>query len=321
MGQVMDEQVDRDSVLSRAEIAVVVQLETPAMVHVDIPVPGAFGQSCGTYAYGKWHATVTDVLRDDGSTGHALAVGDKIDVYPADTPELIRLTREACLHGIDKSPIFERFKGEPPGDGKAIVALLRYDSHYGLLEAVSGSWLPTRDAERVRRYFDPHTTTVADVVFPDDVVAACTKGLDDARVPLQSEVVAPLLPLVPGTPGVEFDAQGRVRMTTWTRSAYYPGDAYKPGYAFPLYGETWFTGGTEVAGACATWGLTGAALTARLEQLLGLPPGGDRDAFVQVWVDPKDLRRPCADPDVTHASCPIDGPITPQGADGSAWAC
>lgn len=144
------------------------------------------------------------------------------------------------------------------------------------------------------------------------------RALDDAAYPLPSEVVDDLLTLTPDSDGVVFDDQGRVLMTTWSRSRYY-GDEYVPGYRFSLYGETWFTAGTQVADACA--GLTGDALALRVEQLLGLPPGGGRDVFVQVWIDPAALKRPCADPDVTARSCPIATPLKAGDGDRVSWDC
>jgi hypothetical protein len=143
-------------------------------------------------------------------------------------------------------------------------------------------------------------------------------ALEDAMYPRPSEAAASLLALTPGAPGVRFRDDGRVLVTTWSRRQYY-GDAYVPGHTFPLYGETWFTAGTEVKDACR--GLTGDALAARVEQRLGLPAGGGRDVFLQVWVDPTSLFRPCATRDVTAPTCVIAAPLVPGDGDQVSWAC
>lgn len=149
---------------------------------------------------------------------------------------------------------------------------------------------------------------------PDPYLAS----LDDAAFPLPAEVVPDLLTLTLGTPGLVWDDAGRLLVTTWSRSSFYPADPYRPGYTFPLYGETWFSTGTEVADACA--GL-GERAPLRVEQLLGLPPGGGRDVFLQVWIDPDDLFRPCFEPDVQQPSCPITSPVQVSTDGVSSWTC
>ena len=41
----------------------------------------------------------------------------------------------------------------------------------------------------------------------------------------------------------------------------------------------------------------------RLQQLLGLPPTADYKWFVEFWVKPEDLFRPCPDPEITDKEC------------------
>ena len=144
------------------------------------------------------------------------------------------------------------------------------------------------------------------------------QGLLDAMYPLPSKVSDSLLALTPEQPGLQWDAAGRLLVYTWSRAQYY-GEQYVPGYAFPLYGETWFTTGTEVADACA--GLTGAALSLRVEQLLGLPAGGGRDVFLKVWIDPAELFRPCADPATDTTTCPLTAPLVVSEGGSVSWSC
>jgi len=145
------------------------------------------------------------------------------------------------------------------------------------------------------------------------------EGLLDAMHPLPSEeAVDDLISLSPDQPGLRWDEQGRVLATTWSRSQYYDPQTYVQGYAFTLYGETWFSAGTQIADACA--GLEGEELSLRAEQYLGLPEGGGRDAFVQVWIDPAALVRPCAAPDVTSTTgCTVAAPMQTKTEHRTDW--
>jgi hypothetical protein len=44
----------------------------------------------------------------------------------------------------------------------------------------------------------------------------------------------------------------------------------------------------------------------RLEQLLGLSPKSEKNYFIQVWVRPKDLIRPCRDTEITDRTCGLE---------------
>lgn len=56
----------------------------------------------------------------------------------------------------------------------------------------------------------------------------------------------------------------------------------------------------------------------RLIQLLGLPPGSTYSYFVEIWVRPQDLFRPCPDKEITDSKCDL---CFPSGADAEhvAW--
>ncbi|MFZ2451081.1 MAG: hypothetical protein WAW36_11225 [Methylovulum miyakonense] len=54
-----------------------------------------------------------------------------------------------------------------------------------------------------------------------------------------------------------------------------------------------------------------AALDYRLKQRLGLNPDWQYDVFVELWVSPSDLFRPCVDPEPTDTSCNLDFGGTP----------
>ena len=47
-------------------------------------------------------------------------------------------------------------------------------------------------------------------------------------------------------------------------------------------------------------------LDLRLKQYLGLNPSWEYDVFIEMWVSPEEVRRPCVDPEVTDSQCSID---------------
>jgi hypothetical protein len=48
---------------------------------------------------------------------------------------------------------------------------------------------------------------------------------------------------------------------------------------------------------------TEAETSLRLKQYLGLNPEWQYDVFVELWVDPEDMFRPCVDPEINDFSC------------------
>jgi hypothetical protein len=52
--------------------------------------------------------------------------------------------------------------------------------------------------------------------------------------------------------------------------------------------------------------ITDENLKMRLRQYLGLDPQWQYDLFVEMWVSPQDLFRPCVDPDISKTECSTD---------------
>lgn len=146
---------------------------------------------------------------------------------------------------------------------------------------------------------------------PAPAARTYAEAVADAAKAEASEIVTTLVPLVDGTPGLVWKvATGpkKLLFVTWTSWNGYDG---KEGQLVPLGRETWVTIAPQLQDFCK--GLThGAALSAeqvvRLEQLLGLPAGGGKNRFVEVWADPADVFRPCPDPETTDRECGLDFP-------------
>lgn len=130
----------------------------------------------------------------------------------------------------------------------------------------------------------------AETAAPDEVSKNLT-SITDSNANLMWE----------GRPGCS-----RLLVATWVDSnAYEKVYRGKEGqsYTFDSCRYTWVTVAPQVSNFCKGLGLKDERLTARLEQLLGIPPGNGKTNFVEFWVNPDDIFRPCADPEINDQEC------------------
>ncbi len=153
-----------------------------------------------------------------------------------------------------------------------------------------------------------------------EIAAAFAAAVESARYPAPEKISRQLTPLLPTTGGLIWDDRGRILMVTWTRRRYFADpQKFRRGEPFPLAVDTWLTAAPVVRDFCRALELDGAMLDLRLEQLLGLPPGGSKDVFLEIWVDPADLFRPCPDPEITDRECEVEALVKDRGE--KPWDC
>ena len=152
------------------------------------------------------------------------------------------------------------------------------------------------------------------------ILAAYAAAVEDAKVPVSSKISRDLTALLPATEGLIWNHQGQILMATWTKMKYYQPTEYRPGQSYPLPVDTWFTAAPFARSFCQALDLDDSMLNLRLEQLIGLPPGRDKDAFLEAWVDPTDLFRPCPDPEISDHECQVEIPVVGRG-DQRPWDC
>ncbi|HTN92939.1 MAG TPA: hypothetical protein VL242_55105 [Sorangium sp.] len=132
----------------------------------------------------------------------------------------------------------------------------------------------------------------------------------DAEIAEESERVDTLTAIDDENNGLVRDAEDRVLMVTWTS---YAGYDELVGEETDLAVEVWVTAAPELQAFCRARGLEGSALSLRLEQLLGLPPGNGKDRVVQLWVPAASLFRPSPDLEIDDSVAELDFPTgTPQ---------
>lgn len=103
-----------------------------------------------------------------------------------------------------------------------------------------------------------------------------------------------------GTPG-----KSRVLVLTWTNKPYYDNSVGKD-YTLPKDANVWVTVVPELKRFVAKHPVE--VSTARIEQLLGLPPNNGKTKFVEIWAHPRDLFRPSADPEITDHEAELKFP-------------
>lgn len=151
----------------------------------------------------------------------------------------------------------------------------------------------------------------------EDLWTLYEKAVDTTRYPKPSAISTSLVPIVHSTPGLRWDDQGRVLMVAWTKRQFYEASLGKS-YTFS-HGPVWLTAVPFIQSFCSPLGLPPDQLDTRLQQVLGLRPDSTYDAFVQMWVDPKDFFRPCADPEVTDRECTLNLTTQPSPEGQCPW--
>jgi hypothetical protein len=145
---------------------------------------------------------------------------------------------------------------------------------------------------------------------PDPAYDAAVR---DAATALPGEISKNLVAVVRTNADLVWESGrgcGRVLVATWvdagTFREHYEKRVGQP-YTLPCR-DTWVTVAPEVRNFCAGLRMPEAALALRLKQRLGLPPTSDKAYFVEFWVEPEDLFRPCPDPEVSDQECGLSFP-------------
>lgn len=136
------------------------------------------------------------------------------------------------------------------------------------------------------------------------------RAVRDAMTVESSEVVNNLDPLSPDNNTLVWNAdKTMLKVVTWKSQASY--ERYILPYTQTSANEAnviWVTLAPKVQEFCKEFMLahpraTQKTLEYRLKQRLGLHPDWNYDVFVEMWVAPEDVFRPCVDPGPADASC------------------
>ena len=141
----------------------------------------------------------------------------------------------------------------------------------------------------------------------------------DARTITPLEISRDLTPITTDNGALIWEngvAGSRVLMLSWIRSSdarYYDGTV-DPACAVGstdciLKADLWVTAAPEMK----TFFLGTTPQPLRIAQLLGVPPeyASEERSMVELWVAPRDMFRPCPDPEITDRECQADFPSDP----------
>jgi hypothetical protein len=104
----------------------------------------------------------------------------------------------------------------------------------------------------------------------------------------------------------------QVLVATWTtHKSYFVTPKQPLGNPFEEKYTVWVTAAPDLKEFCQHYcpGEGDTLLPRRLEQLLGLPPNSGHKFVVELWVNPDDLFRPSADPEVTDYEAQLQFPV------------
>ena len=134
-----------------------------------------------------------------------------------------------------------------------------------------------------------------------------TKAVSKAADPQPEKVYRSLLPIAATNatlPRKVIDGQEYVLVSSWKEdTTYYRNDSVTGFYHTGDY-PIWVTAAPQLQELCSAkqFGRR-EGVDLRLKQLFGMPPTVSKRYFVEFWVKPEDLYRPCPDPEVDDAEC------------------
>gem|GEM_PF-413106 len=136
-----------------------------------------------------------------------------------------------------------------------------------------------------------------------------TAAMNDAINPEPDEVYTELVSLSNNPNLIDTIINGLryIKMVSWKRDAsYFP----ESGKYKNAWGPIWVTAAPFVKDSCISYFKNDKDPNMRLRQLLGLQPFTIENVFVELWVQQKDMFRPCPDNETTDTKCDLNLPNT-----------
>lgn len=132
-------------------------------------------------------------------------------------------------------------------------------------------------------------------------------AMEDAKNPTPSEIYNNLLPIIGNDDLIDtiIDGDKYVKMVSWKGNPTYFPDSGK--YNTDIY-DIWVTAAPIIKDSCTRFYKTKKDPNMRLRQLLGLQPLTVETFFLEVWVKPHDLFRPCPDNETSDTHCGLNLP-------------
>jgi len=128
-----------------------------------------------------------------------------------------------------------------------------------------------------------------------------------AKNPAPAKIYGNLVPITKENQELTWktiDGVDYVLMVSYVTSfSYYEGSVGKLYNTGSYY--SWVTAFPYLKNVCSNGQWQNGNLTLRLNQVLGLPPNDVKAGFVEMWVKPQNLFRPCPDNEITDKTCDL----------------
>lgn len=139
-----------------------------------------------------------------------------------------------------------------------------------------------------------------------------SNGIEDAAKPQPWEITNSLITINKNNQNLvwkEINKEQYVLVSSWKKDTKYYKNDEKTGFYNTGKYPIWVTTTPEVQNLCQSkkFGRK-EGLDLRLKQLFGLPPNVEKNYFVEFWVRPQDLFRPCPDGEVSDSGCGLAFP-------------
>ena len=138
-----------------------------------------------------------------------------------------------------------------------------------------------------------------------DSSTAYTRAVIDATVAEESEINERLFAIHRDNKDLKWWF-GKVLMVTWKSADDFEKYIKNQTYTSPQEKYvTWVTAAPQLQAFCQDFVKNNphGDLNQRLKQYLGLNPDWHYEVFIELWVDPADVFRPCVDPEIDDGSC------------------
>lgn len=159
-----------------------------------------------------------------------------------------------------------------------------------------------------------HAVVVAIFVFisgcatlQQDTATAYNRAVNDAAVAESNEISDRLFAINSANQALQW-RDGKVLVVTWKSQSSFDANFKNQSQTSPQEKYvTWVTAVPQVQAFCQNFVRNNPSgdLNQRLKQYLGLNADWNYDLFVELWVDPADVFRPCVDPEIDDASCQL----------------
>lgn len=143
----------------------------------------------------------------------------------------------------------------------------------------------------------------------DSLDSLFTAAMLTARNPTPARVSNNLTPIVGNNTLIDtmINAERYIKMVSWkSNPSYFPDSGV---YNTQSY-DIWVTAAPFIQDSCKHYFKTLKNPELRLRQLLGLQPTTPETFFLEVWVKPSDLFRPCPDNETDDTTCGLELPAT-----------